>query len=82
MSKQPRIIATVSEPAPEVVAQLLDVVAGHTVNHELSDMEQVIARLRVDAEEAAVAREILRNTPADVLREGVRLRAARVGIAR
>ena len=40
-------------------------VADHSVDHALSDMEQMIARLRADAEEAAEAREVLRNTPAD-----------------
>jgi len=82
MSEQARTAATVSEPTPEVVAQLLDVVADHSVDHALSDMEQMIARLRADAEEAAEAREALRNTPATVLREALRLRAARIEAAR
>jgi hypothetical protein len=81
MSEQAHTALTVSEPTPEVVAQLLDVVADHNVDHALSDMEQMIARLRADAEEAAVAREVLRNTPADVLREALRLRASRIGVA-
>ena len=82
MSEQAHTAVTVSEPTPEVVAQLLDVVADHSVDHALSDMEQMIARLRADAEEAAEAREVLRNTPAAVLREALRLRAARIEAAR
>jgi len=82
MSEQAYTALTVSEPTPEVVAQLLDVVADHNVDHALSDMEQTIARLRADAEEAAEARAVLRNTPAEVLREALRLRAARIGSAR
>jgi len=82
MSEQAHTAATVSEPTPEVVAQLLDVVADHSVDHALSDMEQMIARLRADAEEAAEAREVLRNTPVTVLREALRLRAARIEAAR
>ena len=77
MSREPQTAVTVSEPTPEVVAQLLDVVADHSVEIALSDMEQMIARLRSDAEEAAEAREVLRNTPTRVLREALRLRAAR-----
>ena len=82
MSEQAHTAVTVSEPTPEVVAQLLDVVADHSVDHALTDMEQMIARLRADAEEAAEAREVLRNTPAEVLREALRLRAARIEAAR
>lgn len=84
MSEQAHTAVTVSEPTPEVVAQLLDVVADHCVDHDhaLSDMERMIARLRADAEEAAEAREVLRRTPAAVLREALRLRAARIEAAR
>lgn len=82
MSEQAYTALTVSEPTPEVVAHLLDVVADHNVDHALCDMEQTIARLRADAEEAAEARAVLRNTPAEVLREALRLRAARIGAAR
>lgn len=82
MSEQADTAATVSEPTPEVVAQLLDVVADHGVDHALSDMERMIARLRADAEEATEAREVLRNTPAAVPREALRLRAARVEATR
>jgi hypothetical protein len=82
MSEQAHPAATDSEPTPEVVAQLLDVVADHSVDHALSDMEHMIARLRADAEEAAEAREVLRNTSAPVLREALRLRAARIEAAR
>lgn len=69
-------------PTPEVVAQLLDVVATHSVDHALSGIEDAIARLRADAEHAAEAREVIRNTPASVLREAMRLRAARIEAAR
>jgi hypothetical protein len=82
MSEQAHPALTVPEPTPEVVAELLDMVADHSVDHALSDIEQMIARLRADAEEAAVARDVLRNTPAEVLREAVRLRAARIEGAR
>lgn len=82
MSHHPRTAATVSEPTPEVVAQLLDVVAEHSVEGALSDMEQMIARLRAGAAEAEQARDALRNTPAEVLREALRLRAARIETSR
>lgn len=82
MSEQAYTALTVSEPTPEVVAQLLDVVTDHNVDHALSDMEQTVARLRADAQEAAEARAVLRNTPAEVLREALRLRAARIEAAR
>ena len=82
MSEQAHTEATVSEPTPEVVAQLLDAVADHSVDHALSDIEQMIARLRANAEEVAEAREVLRNTPAPVLREALRLRAARIEATR
>lgn len=72
----------ITEPTPEVVAQLLDVVADHSVDHALSDIEQMLARMRANAEQAAEAREVLRNTPATVLREALRLRAARIETAR
>ena len=71
-----------SGPTPEVVAQLLDVVAEHNVDHALSGIEDAIARLRADAEQAAEAREVIRNTPAPVLREALPLRAARIEAAR
>lgn len=82
MSEQAYTALTVSEATPESVALLLDVVADHNVDHALSDMEQVIARLRADAEEVAEARAVLRTTPAGVLREALRLRAARIETAR
>lgn len=78
MSRETHTTVSVSEPTPEVVAELLDVVADHSVEVALSDMEQMIARLRADAEEAAQAREVLRHTPAEALREALRLRAARI----
>jgi len=71
-----------ARPTPEVVAQLLDVVAAHNVDHALSGIEDAIARLRADAEEVAEARELIRNTPARVLREAMLLRAARIEAAR
>ena len=82
MSRKSQTNVPAAEPTPEVVAQLLDVVADHSVEVALSDMEQMIARLRADAEEAAEAREVLRNTPAEVLREALRLRAARIETVR
>lgn len=82
MSHDTRSTATVPEPTPEVVAQLLDVVAEHSVEGALSDMEQMIARLRAGAAEAAQARDALRDAPAEVLREALRLRAARIETSR
>ena len=75
------VTATVilTEPTPEVIARLLDVVADHSIDHALSDIEQMLERLRADAAQAAEAREVLRTTPAAVLREALRLRAARTG---
>jgi hypothetical protein len=67
---------------PEVVADLLEVLAEHNVAHALSDIEALMARLRAGAEEAAAAREVLRSTPADVLRQALSLRAARIEPAR
>ncbi|PVG82124.1 hypothetical protein DDE18_15720 [Nocardioides gansuensis] len=64
-------------PTPEVVADLLGVVAAHDLHHALSDLECLLAQLRAGAKEAQVARGVLRNTPAEVLRQGVRLRATR-----
>lgn len=75
-------VTNCSAPTPEAVAQLLDVVATHNVDHALSGIEDAIARLRADAEQAEEAREVLRNTPAAVLREAIRLRAARIVTAR
>jgi len=78
MSQPERTAAMGSSRDPEVVADLFEVVAEHNVDHALSDIEQLIARLRADAEEAAAAREVLRQTPAHVLRQALRLRAARI----
>lgn len=79
MSQRARSAVPASNATPELVAQLLDVVAEHSVDHALSDIEQVVARLRAGAEEAAVAREALRDAPAEVVREALRLRAAQAG---
>lgn len=82
MSEPARNAVSASEPTPAVVAQLLDVMADHSVDHALADMEEVIARLRADAMEAAGAREALRHTSATVLQAALRLRAARIKTAR
>lgn len=82
MSDYAHTAVSVSEPTPEVVAELLDVVAAYNVDHALSGIEDVIARLRADAEQAAEAREVIRSTPAAVLREALRLRAARIEATR
>lgn len=76
MSTKPPLAPRGSEPTVECVAQLLGVVAEHDVDLVLSDMEQRIGRLRADAEEVAAARKVLSNTPAAVLREALRVRAA------
>lgn len=60
----------------EVAARLLDVIAGPDVGDELGEIEQRLSRLRADAEEAAEARQVLRDVPAEVLREAMRLRSA------
>lgn len=67
----------VLEQPAALVTQLLDIVAAHDLEHALSDMQHLITRLRSDAQEGAVARTALRGTPAPLLREGLRLRAAR-----
>ncbi len=82
MSEQAPRTVTASARIPEVVAQLLDVVADHNVDHALSDMERMLERLRADAAQAAEARAVLRTTPAPVLREALRLRAARIETTR
>ena len=82
MSEQRPTAATFSEPTPEVVARLLDMVAAHNTDHALCDMEQMLAQLRATAEEASLARDLLRHAPADILREALRLRAARIEAAR
>jgi hypothetical protein len=71
-----------SEPGPEGVARFLDVNTDHDIDHALSEMEQTITRLRPDADSAAQARAVLCNTPADVLRTALRLRAAWIEPAR
>lgn len=65
----------------EEVAQLFDVVAAHSFEETLSGLEKMLARLRAGADEAAVAREVIRETPAPVVREALRLRAARLELA-
>lgn len=67
---------------PRLVADLLDVLADNNIDHALSDIEQVIARLRTGADKAAVARETLRTTPTRVMQEALRLRAARIEAGR
>lgn len=62
----------------EEVAHLLDVVAAHSVDQTLNGLEEMLARLRAHADEAADAREAIRETPAPVVREALRLRAARL----
>lgn len=71
-----------STPGPEVVADLLGVLARHNMDTALTDIEQLVARLRADVEEVAAAREVLANIPAQVLRAALRLRADRMGTAR
>lgn len=77
MSHPPNRSKTGSCLRPELVADLLDLVAEHDVDHALRDIEHLLARLRDDAEDVAAAREVLRNTPAPVLRQALRVRAAR-----
>jgi hypothetical protein len=81
MSEPPNVTDGVSAPTPEAVVQLLDVVAEHSVDHALCDLEQLVTRLRADAVEAAQARHVL-CTPVPVLRDALRLRAARIEAAR
>jgi hypothetical protein len=73
---------SISNPTPELVARMLDLVATQNVDHALSDIEQLVSRLRADAAATAEAREVLRNVPADVLREAMRLRATWIGRGR
>jgi len=62
---------------PERVASLLDLLVGKDVDHALGHIEDLVARVRAEADEAAAAREVVRNTPPDVLREALRLRSVR-----
>lgn len=82
MSDQHTPACNLAEPTAEVVAHLLDMVATNNAHDGLSDLEQIIARLRQDAAQASDARDLLRTTSADVLREALRLRAARSGATR
>jgi hypothetical protein len=82
MSEPARTTAPDDSPTPEVVADLLELLAEHNVDHGLGDIEQLVARLRANAQAAAAAREVLCSAPAEVLRQGVRLRAARIEPAR
>lgn len=78
MSEPAHREAHAEAPTPAAVAQLLDVVAADRVDHALTDIERLIARLRADAAAAAAARSVLGATPAPVIREALRLRASRV----
>ena len=60
------------------VADLLDAVADNHVDHAIVDIEGLVATLKHNVGEAAAARTALRHTPAEVLREAMRLRAARL----
>lgn len=82
MSEHTPSAVIAGEPTPELAAQLLDVVADDSVDHALADLEQVLARLRADAASADQARALLRDTPATVLREALRLRLARAEASR
>ena len=82
MTEQPNVVADASRPTPEAVVEMLDVVAEHSVDHALCDLELLVARLRAEAVEAERARQVLRATPVPVLRDALRLRAARFEAAR
>mgnify|MGYP000010444880 CR=1 FL=1 len=60
MSENAHAAVSVSEPTPEVVAHLLDLVAAHNVDHALSGIEDAIARLRADAEQLRALPDLLR----------------------
>jgi hypothetical protein len=66
----------------QVAADLLDTVADNNVDHAIADIEGLVAQLKQNAEEAAAARDALRRTPAEVLRDAMRLRAARLDVRR
>ena len=78
MTEQPNLAPDLPGPTPEAVVEMLNVVADHSVDHALCDLEQLIARLRAEAAEAEQARDVLRATPVPVLRDALRLRAARI----
>lgn len=82
MTQQPKPARHVPGPTPESVAQMQDVVADHSVDHALCDLELLVARLRAEAVEAERARQALRATPVPVLRDALRLRAAWIEAAR
>ena len=78
MSDQsPRPAGNLAEPTAAVIADLLDVVAAHSTHDGLSELERVVAKLRLDATEVSEARDVLRSASTDVLRDALRLRAAR-----
>lgn len=61
----------------EHVADLLGVVAGNDLSSAVGRIEAALAELRSRGEAAARSKAILSQTPAPLLREGIRLRAAR-----
>ena len=79
MYQDPAQPGDLGQATAEVVADLLDLVVAHNASDGLSDLERVVARLRMDADEVSAARAELRRTSADVLRDALALRAARSG---
>ena len=72
-------------PAPaqvKVAADLLDTVAANSIDHAISDIEGLVGLLKQNAARAAAARDALRCTPAEIVREAMRVRAARVEVHR
>lgn len=82
MNATPAPRPTFQASSPEDVAHLLDVVAEHDLDHALANLERMLDRLRTNAAIAAEAKDTLRSTPAEVLREALRLRAARNEVRR
>lgn len=71
-----------SAQTPESVAHLLDVVAEHNADRALGELGRMVVQLQADAAQAGEARQVLRTTSARVLREALRLRAARAEATR
>jgi len=68
-------------PAPHdpvrTAADLLEVVAVNNVEAAIAEMEHLVAKWKQNAQDAAAAKQALRNTSASVLRDAMLFRAAR-----
>lgn len=65
-----------TQDAIEVTPALPDMLGHHSIDEAQDHVDRQVTSLRADAEDAAAARAALPTTPAEVLREAMRLRAA------